>query len=282
MSSGHRDVAYSSRTTDPNDRRLPPIREVFRDELGRPAQPSPYSFREVQSALPTPGHQSQRSQWDGYAAYHGRDEQRGPATLPPMQHYAGTGHLSHTQERRHPAQGPPPSQHAGRRRGSTDEPGYSYGVLRTSGTSGSLTDATPPSDRPQGILRQTAAPAREDPGDLNKRYKCDYCGKRFGMPSHLQIHLRTHTAQRPAFACEWPGCDRTFSVRSNMTRHFRSHDKHKIPSQSMIGKSKYEDEDDDDTGGEQDEPTSSSHYFHSGSSTNKVPSAQFYSSSRRK
>lgn len=65
--------------------------------------------------------------------------------------------------------------------------GHSYGVLRASGTSGVLTDAIPPSTLPQGIIRQTSYPNVGEHDDTGKRYKCDICGKRFGMPSHLQV-----------------------------------------------------------------------------------------------
>ena len=91
MSGCQRDDRRSSRPGDTDDRNLPPIREVFRgtqaprvscaqrhprlpvvictDELGRPAQPGAYSFRDVQNALPSA---SQRPPWQGYAGYAGR------------------------------------------------------------------------------------------------------------------------------------------------------------------------------------------------------------------
>ncbi|KAF8514254.1 hypothetical protein BU17DRAFT_26562, partial [Hysterangium stoloniferum] len=54
------------------------------------------------------------------------------------------------------------------------------------------------------------------------KYGCHYCGKLFNRPSSLKIHHNTHTGEKP-FACSFPGCDRHFSVMSNMRRHARTH-----------------------------------------------------------
>ncbi|KAI0320907.1 hypothetical protein OF83DRAFT_1052169 [Amylostereum chailletii] len=56
----------------------------------------------------------------------------------------------------------------------------------------------------------------------SSRYECSYCGKGFTRPSSLRIHLHSHTGERP-YACTFEGCDRTFSVQSNMRRHARTH-----------------------------------------------------------
>ncbi|KAF8069999.1 hypothetical protein FPV67DRAFT_995840 [Lyophyllum atratum] len=52
-------------------------------------------------------------------------------------------------------------------------------------------------------------------------HACGYCGKAFGRPSALKIHLAIHTGER-AFVCPEAGCHRSFSVRSNMSRHIRN------------------------------------------------------------
>ncbi|AOA62963.1 Putative zinc finger protein [Komagataella phaffii CBS 7435] len=54
--------------------------------------------------------------------------------------------------------------------------------------------------------------------------QCPHCKKKFRRPSSLQTHIYTHTGEKP-FQCRWPNCDRRFSVRSNMVRHYRLHKK---------------------------------------------------------
>lgn len=54
------------------------------------------------------------------------------------------------------------------------------------------------------------------------RYVCDECQKSFSRPSSLRIHQHSHTGERP-FVCTVKGCERAFSVRSNMRRHMKVH-----------------------------------------------------------
>lgn len=51
-------------------------------------------------------------------------------------------------------------------------------------------------------------------------YVCTQCNKRFARPSHLEIHFRTHTGERPFRCCI---CSKSFSQASNLQRHMRSH-----------------------------------------------------------
>ncbi|KAG2171741.1 hypothetical protein INT43_008121 [Umbelopsis isabellina] len=59
-------------------------------------------------------------------------------------------------------------------------------------------------------------------GSGSGRFKCPYCQKSFSRPSSLRIHTYSHTGEKP-FQCLHPGCDRKFSVQSNMRRHLRVH-----------------------------------------------------------
>ncbi|XP_038577794.1 sal-like protein 4 [Micropterus salmoides] len=61
------------------------------------------------------------------------------------------------------------------------------------------------------------------------KHKCKYCGKTFGNDSALQIHLRSHTGERP-FKCNI--CGNRFTTKGNLKVHFQRH-KEKYPTISM-------------------------------------------------
>lgn len=69
------------------------------------------------------------------------------------------------------------------------------------------------------------------------RRTCPVCFKTFNRPSGLRIHMNTHTGEKP-YQCKWKGCERVFSVRSNMKRHYKLHlkasAKHVNVHQSLI------------------------------------------------
>jgi uncharacterized Zn-finger protein len=54
------------------------------------------------------------------------------------------------------------------------------------------------------------------------RYTCPECQKTFSRPSSLRIHKHSHTGERP-YVCTVKGCERAFSVRSNLRRHMKIH-----------------------------------------------------------
>lgn len=67
---------------------------------------------------------------------------------------------------------------------------------------------------------------KEDP---TCRHRCKFCGKVFGSDSALQIHIRSHTGERP-FKCNI--CGNRFTTKGNLKVHFQRH-KAKYPNVKM-------------------------------------------------
>ena len=53
-----------------------------------------------------------------------------------------------------------------------------------------------------------------------KIYECEYCGKKCLASSQLEVHLRTHTGERP-YKCSH--CDKAFRRQSHLVVHEQRH-----------------------------------------------------------
>ncbi|XP_006903457.1 PREDICTED: zinc finger protein 135-like [Elephantulus edwardii] len=61
---------------------------------------------------------------------------------------------------------------------------------------------------------------RSGPATAIPRFLCKQCGKGFRFSSHLLVHMRSHSGERP-FRCQ--DCGRAFVHASHLTKHVRSH-----------------------------------------------------------
>lgn len=90
---------------------------------------------------------------------------------------------------------------------------------------------------PQSMMGQFSSKVSSS---TQKKHKCKVCDKRFTRPSSLQTHMYSHTGEKRtfldlercpihllthgiAFACDFEGCGRHFSVVSNLRRHRKVH-----------------------------------------------------------
>ncbi|RPA78286.1 hypothetical protein BJ508DRAFT_188125, partial [Ascobolus immersus RN42] len=57
-----------------------------------------------------------------------------------------------------------------------------------------------------------------------KRYECTFpsCNKSFFQKTHLEIHTRAHSGDKP-YTCNEPGCGQKFSQMGNLKTHQRRH-----------------------------------------------------------
>ncbi|XP_069692311.1 homeotic protein spalt-major-like isoform X3 [Periplaneta americana] len=77
--------------------------------------------------------------------------------------------------------------------------------------------------RKSGGKSNSLSPYDSKSGGRNEpffKHRCRYCGKVFGSDSALQIHIRSHTGERP-FKCNV--CGSRFTTKGNLKVHFQRH-----------------------------------------------------------
>ncbi|KAJ5375364.1 hypothetical protein N7517_007370 [Penicillium concentricum] len=97
-----------------------------------------------------------------------------------------------------------------------------------------LQHLAPPAPQAYPVSYPTASPTpprcyHANEGQLSRsgkkrKYNCNLpgCGKSFAQKTHLDIHIRAHTGDKP-FICKEPSCGQRFSQQGNLKTHQRRH-----------------------------------------------------------
>ncbi|KAG8726908.1 hypothetical protein FRC12_022996 [Ceratobasidium sp. 428] len=89
----------------------------------------------------------------------------------------------------------------------------------------------PTSLAPPTVLALPATPAPPPVSDMildrdpAPRRPCSKCGKTFRRPYLLRDHMRTHSGEGNVYRCTFESCGKRFGSQSNLTRHFKTHNK---------------------------------------------------------
>lgn len=79
---------------------------------------------------------------------------------------------------------------------------------------------TPSHSSPLPYGASSAGGSTTGPNGLQQDFPCPFCHQVYKKVGHLNRHVLTHSGTR--FACEFKGCDKTFSRLDNMRTHVKN------------------------------------------------------------